>query len=302
MDNHNKDNCITSQKLLKETLFVTWVGLAVNIMLAGLKFFLGTWSKSAALVADGVHSLSDTVTDVVVIVGAKYWTAPADDKHPYGHGRLENLLSGLIGFVLILIAFGMGYNAFEVFCSKNFTVPHPVGLITALVAIAVKEILYRWTYMTGKRLKSKGLMANAWHHRSDSFSSMSVALVLAICLVFGEKFAFLDIAGSIVVTVFIAYAGFKIMREAFEVLTDKCAEEEVLTKIVKLSLAISAVTDVHAVRTRVLGGSVFVDMHIVVPREMSVYDGHNVAGEVKKCLKENISEIADVVVHIEPDA
>lgn len=301
MAENKQYKCEDSDKVFAQTVFVTWIGLVVNIFLALLKFILGVWGKSAALVTDSVHSLSDTVTDFVVLFGARYWTAPADENHPYGHGRIENILSGFIGAVLTTIGIVIGYNAIVSLISGVFFAPHPIGLVIAVASVVSKEILYRWTYVTGKRLKSKALVANALHHRSDSFSSIAVVIALFACMVFGDEWAFLDMAGALVVSVFIIYAGISIMREAFDVLSDKSVPIEMVNQILEISLKIDDVIDVHALRTRMLGGSVFVDMHIVVSKDLTVYQGHNISGCVKRELKEKIGDIVDVVVHIEPN-
>lgn len=301
MTKNEKYICKESDNVFQQTVFVTWVGFFLNIFLALLKFVLGVWGKSAALVTDSVHSLSDTVTDFVVLLGAKYWTAPADQNHPYGHGRIENILSGFIGAVLTTIGVVMGYNAIVSLSAGSFFVPHPAGLVVAVVSVISKEILYRWTYSTGKRLKSKALIANALHHRSDSLSSIAVVIALLFCMIFGAKWAFLDLVGALVVSGFIVFAGGGIMREAFDVLSDKSVSVDKVNEILDISLKVDKVIDVHALRTRVLGGVVFVDMHIVVSKDLTVYQGHNVSGCVKRVLKENIDDIEDVVVHIEPN-
>lgn len=293
--------CLSSDDVLKETVFITWVGFVVNILLALLKFILGYFGKSAALIADSVHSLSDTVTDFVVILGAKYWSAPADDKHPYGHGRIENMLSGIIGAVLVITGIALGYNAISSLCAGKFFVPHPIAFIAAIASVITKELLYHITYNKGEKLRSKALMANAWHHRSDALSSVTVVIALLFCMILGSKWAFLDVAGSFVVSLFIIYAGWAIVREAFDVLADKSVSIAERNQIIEIALAVDEVMDIHALRTRILGGSIFVDMHIVVSRNLTVYQGHNVAGMVKKMLKDNINGIIDVVVHIEPD-
>ncbi len=279
---------------------VTIGGMAVNIVLSVLKFVLGTIGGSQAVVADAVHSLSDIVTDVTILVGVRYWSRPADAGHPHGHRRLEVVITLGIGIALGVVATGILFNAVTTFFGQHESSPGWIAFWAAFASIVSKELMYRWTVNVGNRIKSAPLVANAWHHRSDALSSIPAALAVAGAAI-SPGWAFLDQLGAVVVSIFIYYAAFKIVRPAFDTLMDRGAPEADVEKIRTIALKTRGVKSVHKIRTRYISGlSLAVDLHIEVDKEMTVKDGHDISGAVKSALLEKGPEVADVVVHLEP--
>jgi cation diffusion facilitator family transporter len=293
-----KTNC-SCFPATKEIRKVTVCGLAVNLVLAAIKFTAGIFGSSQALVADSVHSLSDSSTDIAILIGAPYWSAPADAKHPYGHGRIETLITVLIGISLVIVGVGIAYKSLA-----SLNEPHPVppgwiALIAAGFSMASKEWLYRWTVRVGKRVRSEALIANAWHHRSDGLSSLPVALaVLGVRL--RPDWFFLDHVAAMIVSVLILQASWKIIWPSLNQLADaggSYAEQESIRAIV---MKTEGVKEMHALRTRKTGPGLHVDLHILVDSTLTVKGGHDIARRVKGRLLENLPAVTDVLVHVEP--
>lgn len=279
---------------------VTWTTLAANLGLAGAKLLVGLLGGNQALVADGVHSLSDAVTDGLVLVGAPLWNAPPDDDHPHGHGRIETLLSLLIGLLLAGVGFGLVWKAFE-----SIAAPEPPRLGgwvigAALASLAVNEALYRWSVREGRRVKAQILVANAWHHRSDGLSSVPVALSAVVAYV-RPDWAFVDPLAAVIVSAVILKAAWEIALEAIRQLIDAGATVEECERIRDLVLAHPEVVSMHALRSRHIGHGLQVDLHIQVDAELSVRRGHDIAHETQARLLEDGPNVCDVLVHVEPD-
>jgi len=251
------------------------------------------------VLADGIHSLSDTVTDVAVIIGSYYWSKPADHKHPYGHKRLETTVAIFIGGLLLTAGAGIGWNAVQHLNAQQKSSPGLVALLAAVVSIFVKEFLYRWTDAVGKRLNSPSLLANAWHHRLDAFSSIPVFIAVGVAFVF-PGWNMLDHLAAFVVSVLICYSAVKIILSGFKELIDEGASFETCEQIKEIALSHPEARQVHNVRTRFTGNSLQVDLHVVVDGSMTVYDGHLVAEDVKKRIISKGPDVIDVVVHVEP--
>jgi len=283
----------------REVQRVTWIGLLVNVLLSALKLAGGLLGHSQAIVADAVHSLSDTTTDVAVLVGVRYWSQPPDERHPHGHQRIETLVTAGIGALLAVVAAGLAVNAVSTLAEEHV---HPPGLIAfaaALVSIVSKEILYRWTVLVGRRIGSQAVVANAWHHRSDALSSIPVLLAVAGARLF-PAWAFLDHLGALVVSVFILRMSFFIVRPALDELIDSGASARELERIRRIALETEGVKQVHAIRTRRSGAALQVDLHVLVDGAMSVRRGHGISEEVQRRLLAEGPRLTDVVVHLEP--
>jgi cation diffusion facilitator family transporter len=278
---------------------VTVIGLIGNIAIAALKFVVGTVGFSQAVVADAVHSLSDTVTDLAVLLGLKYWSAPADDRHPYGHGRIETMVTLALGLVLTAVALGIGYRAISTVRETHPKQPQWIAFVGAAVSIVFKEILYRWTVAVGRRVRSSALLANAWHHRSDALSSIPAALAVVLALI-NPRWAFVDHIGAMVVCVIILHAAWGIIRPALDELIDSGAPEHVREQIRSLAAGLRGVETVHAIRCRRSGPGLHIDLHVTVDGSMSVREGHEISEAVKRYLLEHGPDIVDVVVHLEP--
>ncbi|MCR3884273.1 cation diffusion facilitator family transporter [Methanotrichaceae archaeon M04Ac] len=287
------------EEVVKVVRQVTLAGLAINLALSAVKFAAGILGNSQAVVADAVHSLSDTATDVAVLVGVKFWSKPPDGCHPHGHQRIEFLVTIFIGLLLAAVALGLVYNALVTLQVPHRSPPGLIAFFAALLSIFSKELLYRWTISVGREIKSTALIANAWHHRSDGLSSVPTAAAVAgAALVPG--LAFLDHLGAIVVSMFILQAAWKIVRPSVEQLVDRGAPEEICRGIEQLAATTPGVRAVHAIRTRHIGSGIEVDLHVLVDPEISVEEGHRISEEVERRLVEYVSDVVDVVVHLEP--
>ena len=283
-------------------LRVTLTGLGLNIALSAFKCGAGYWGNSQAVLADGIHSLSDTVTDVALLVGMRFWNKPPDAEHPYGHQRLETMVTLFIGLVLGLVGFRLLWGALA-----SLHIPHSPGsapgripLMAALISMASKEWLYRWTLLWGKKTRSMALSANAWHHRSDALSSLPVALAVGGTMI-DPSWIFLDSLGAALVSLFILRAAYGICRDPLEQLMDRGASREDLETMEHIVLRIPGILGLHKIRTRYLGSSsLMVDLHIQVHPEITVRRGHDLAAAVKFALIDRFPDMMDVVVHVEP--
>lgn len=278
----------------------TLLGLAVNVFLSIIKFMLGMLGNSQALIADAVHSLSDLTTDVAVIFGAGIWSKRPDRNHPYGHTRIETIVTGGIGIMLLFAAAGIGYNALAAI-QHDHTAEQPgwIAFWGALLSIILKEFLYRWTLKQGRKYTSRALIANAWHHRTDALSSIPVALAVVVSVLY-RKLSFIDHIAAFAVSLFILYAGGKILKSVIEEISETGASPTYLKKIEEIVLNVEGVRSVHALRSRRMGSGWFIDLHVQVDPDLPVRQGHEISQAVEDSLIENGPEIYDVIVHIEP--
>lgn len=284
----------------REVRRVTVGGLIVNVVLSALKFAVGVLSGSQALVADAVHSLSDMVTDVAVLVGVRYWSIPADEDHPYGHGRIETLVSLFIGVALGTVGVGLGYRAVDTLRTLDGGTPGWIAFAAAGVSIIAKEILYRWTIRVGKRVKSSAMVANAWHHRSDAMSSLPVAIAVLATRIW-PSLIFLDHIATVIVAVLILQAAWRIVWPTLRELIDAGAVQADREAILAFALATPGVQAVHALRTRHVGSGLLVDLHVLVSPGLTVREGHAIAGLVEARLRADATDVIDVLVHVEPN-
>jgi cation diffusion facilitator family transporter len=277
-----------------------WVGLIGNLMLAIVKITAGFVGHSHAVVADGVHSLSDLVTDFAVIAGVHFWSKPADKRHPHGHQRIETLVSVVIGVVLAAVALGMAVEALSGGHSRVWPAPTSLAFAAAVLSMFVKEGLYQWTAKVGRRVDSPALVANAWHHRSDALSSVPAAIAVGVAL-WDPRLGFVDRIGAVVVCLFILVAAFRIIAPALSQLIDTAAPEEDQLRLEELARGVDGVKDAHAIRTRYVGPKLAVDLHVVVDPDLSVEQGHGIAEEVRRTLINKGPKVEDVLVKVEPD-
>lgn len=290
---------------LKEIRRITWIGLWTNLGLTGIKLLAGVIGNSTVLIADGIHSFSDLATDVAILVGSRFWGQPADRCHPYGHAKIETLVTLLIGLSLIFVSIGLIYGAVEslvglLYREEPPAAPTWVPFAAALISIVVKEYLYQITAGLGTRIKSSAVVANAWHHRSDALSSIPAALAVGGCLFFGEQYAFLDPVGTVVVAFMVVYAAWEILQPSFGALIDAGTTQSHYEKIADTIRSFPEVHDKHKLRTRQLGPSgISVDVHIQVDPEMSVRNAHSLCHRIKEKLKED-RRIVEVFIHVEP--
>jgi len=279
---------------------ITFWGLAGNGVLFTIKLCIGLFAGSQVLIADAVHSLSDAFTDIAVIIGAGLWDRPPDACHPYGHRRIETVVTIVVGAVLAAAGIGIAAEGLNTLRAPVPTPPRLIALPTACLSIIMKEWLFRWTLSEGIRLKSSALKANAWHHRSDAFSSIPALIAIAVAY-FIPGWALADKVGAVVVAAFILQAAFKIGWPAMRELIDAGAPVDVCRKLYAITERVEGVKTAHALRTRYVGSRLLVDLHVLVDGNISVYRGHAIAEEVTHRLKAEGPDIADVIVHVEPN-
>ena len=295
-----------SPNALQKIRRITWIGFWTNLVLSGLKLLAGIVGNSSVLIADAVHSLSDLATDVAILVGSRFWEQPADEDHPYGHAKIETMITLFIGVALIFVAFGLLYGAvvaiFEMLHGRKFASPTWFPLVIAIVGIVVKEYLYQITVKVGMNLKSSATIANAWHHRSDALSSIPAAITVAACLMLGSGFTFLDPVGTVVVALMIVYAAWIIIHPTFATLLDAGVSKAKRQEIAGLIRAFPEVNGLHKLRTRHIGpGGLAVDVHIQVDPAMPLRESHTLSHHIQKSLLAADKDILDVFVHVEPD-
>ncbi len=280
---------------------VTITGMVLNILLAGIKFVVGLIGNSQAVLADAFHSLSDLITDIAVLIGVKFWEPPADEEHPYGHKRIEAIVTFFIGILLAVVGAELLINAISSISEPvvKETELYWVALIGPILSIIGKEGVFRYTLKVGRKVRSSAVIANAWHHRSDAISSIPVLVTVLLAFFFPEWY-FIDAVGAIIVSGFIFKVSFEIVKPAFYELTDKMVDRELLKKINKLALSVDGVCSIHKTRTRIAGNSVLVDMHVQVDGDLSVRNGHEICEVVKYTVIDCCDEVVEVLIHLEP--
>ena len=288
----------------KEIFRITWIGSIVNFLLLIIKFLAGIIGHSAAMVADAVHSLSDFVTDIIVILFVRISGKPEDEGHDYGHGKYETLATAIIGIILFFVGVGILVNGttsvIDTLNGKPLAPPSILALIVAGVSIITKEALYQYTVIKGKHLNSQALTANAWHHRSDAFSSIGTLAGIggAICL--GEKWRVLDPIAAIVVSLFIMKVSIKLLKPCVDELLERSLPAETENKILDIILSFSEVSSPHHLRTRRIGNNIAIEVHIRMDGNISLLDAHTLASKIEQRLKAEFGEKTHIGVHMEP--
>jgi len=288
----------------KEIYITTLVGGAVNVILLVFKFIAGILSGSAAMIADAVHSFSDFITDVIVIVFVKISSKPQDKSHDYGHGKYETLASTIIGLALLAVALGIIYSGGEkiILWIKGETLTRPgwIALWAALVSIILKELVYQYTAATAKKVNSMALNANAWHHRSDALSSIGTAIGIGGAILLGEKWTVLDPIASIIVGCFIVKVALGMLKNGVDDLMEKSLPDEVEDEIMEIVARFDDVSEPHHLRTRKIGSNYAVEFHIRMDGNITLQKAHDRTTEIEKMIKDRFGEKTHVAIHTEP--
>lgn len=278
---------------------VTFAGMVVNVGLAALKAVVGWLCASQALFADAIHSASDLATDVVLLFGVRHWMAPPDECHPYGHGKIEALVTVFIAAVLALVAWELGVHAVESLCAGRTASPSGLSAAAmALAAVVLKEALFRWTRHVARIVKSPALESNAWHHRSDALSSVPVAIAVAVAWVC-PSLAWTDAVGALVVGVFILHVAVRLAWPALQELVDANIDGKT-AEVESVALTVPGVLGVHKTRVRRYGRAYQADLHVQVDATLPVTAGHAIGHAVKMAVTGAGMDVEDVVVHVEP--
>ena len=279
---------------------VTWLGLVINAVLAVLKVLAGVICHSQTILADGLHSGSDLVTDVAVLASLRVASRQPDSDHHYGHRRVSTLAGMFVGSVLLLAAAWIVTSAIITYDQPHVRVRGALPLALAVISIVVKEVLFRITRRVGRQSADLALMANAWHHRTDAFTSVAAAAGLAGVTFGGQRWAFLDHLTAAVLASFLAVVALKIIRQAASELIDRAPRLAILADIKRAVACTDGVESFHAFRARQTGGKVEMDIHVQVDPELTVRQGHDVASAVRASVMEADPNVVSVIVHIEP--
>ena len=295
---------MVSHERVENSLSGARTGIIVNVFLALIKGGAGFLAGSFAMMADALHSFADIVASAVVFVGIRVASKPADDGHPYGHGKAESIASKIVAIIVMFAGLNIAYFSLRALLQADLPVPGQAALYAALLSIVVKEALFRHTMRIGRATHCKALVANAFEHRTDALSSVAALIGIGGARLGASlgmsQLAYLDPLAGIIVSVFIVRMGWHIAKEAANELMDAQADPEVTAKLQRLILAVDGVMEVHGIRVRAAGPHVFVDLEIGVNGQISVREGHDVASLVKQELLVNQEEITDVLIHVNP--
>ncbi|MFV0544924.1 MAG: cation diffusion facilitator family transporter [Bacteroides sp.] len=297
-------NELASKAREKEIYTVTLWGSVVNLLLLVLKFAAGVLGHSAAMIADAVHSLSDFVTDVIVILFVRISNKPQDEEHDYGHGKYETMATAIIGVLLIGVGLGIFWNGasaiYAFYKGEPLSSPGYIALIAALLSIVSKELLYQYTVKVGKRLKSSPVVANAWHHRSDAFSSIGTALGIGGAVLLGADWSVLDPIAAVVVSFFIVKVALQLFIPCMEELLEKSLPQEVEKDIEGILLSFPEVSEPHHLRTRRIGSYCAIEVHIRMDGKIVLEEAHSVTVAIEQRLREMFGQRTLINIHVEP--
>lgn len=276
---------------------VSIVTIVTNIILSLFKVIAGILGQSSAMLADGVHTISDVLTTIIVLIGLKVSSKEADEDHPYGHEKYESVFAKILSILLLLTGLYIGYEAIKTLMSGQFREPGKIALIAALISIIVNEIMYLYTIKTAKKIKSISMEADAWHHRSDAFSSIGTFIGIL-----GARMGIpaLDPIAGIIVSIFIIKIGVDLYLKSVRELVDESADDETIKKIIDKTDSVKGVRGIKNLKTRIFGNKIYVDIEILVDYFISVKEGHDISEKVHDKLETEIDNIKHCMVHIEP--
>ena len=288
----------------KEIYKVTLLGGAVNVVLLVFKFVAGIVGHSAAMVADAVHSLSDFVTDVIVLIFVHISGKPKDKSHDYGHGKFETLATTVVSMSLLVVAAGILYSGvMKIVAWANgaqLEAPGMLALWAALLSIVLKEATFRYSMVKARQLNSQAMEANAWHHRSDAMSSVGTAIGIGGAIFLGERWTVLDPVASVIVGLFIVKVSLNLLRVGIGDLMEQSLPDEVETEILRLAASVPGVSDPHELRTRRIGNHYAIELHILVDGDLPLREAHEKASQVEELLRSHYGEETHIAVHMEP--
>ena len=283
---------------------VTWVGFFANLFLSVGKIAAGIVGRSGAMIADGIHSISDFATDLVVMIFVKVSAMPKDDDHDYGHGKFETLATIIIGMALFVVAVGIFWKSIklvvDVANGQTIEPPEAIAFAAAAVSIAVKEGLYRYTKRIGEKVGSQVVVANAWHHRSDALSSIGTLLGIGGAYFLGQKWAVLDPIAAIIVSLLIAKVAYDLIKPGIGEMLERSLPKEQEDEIESIVLSNKHFSDVHNLKTRRIGSGIAIELHVRVPGNMTVSESHEATVDVEHRLRERYGQRTQVILHVEP--
>lgn len=288
----------------KEIYRITLIGSVVNLILLIFKFIAGIVGHSSAMIADAVHSFSDFITDVIVVVFVRIAGKPDDSDHDYGHGKYETLASVLVGVFLFAVGIGIGWNGVEKIIGfvkgQEIEMPSSIALWAAVISIVAKELLYQYTIRGGRSLGSPALVANAWHHRSDALTSLATLVGIGGAILLGDRWTVLDPAAAVIVSLFIIKASYSLMKPGIDELLEKSLDDKEKTEISAIITETPGVKSFHRLRTRRIGNRIAIDVHVKMPGDLSLREAHAIASDVESAIKGRYGADTFVGIHMEP--
>lgn len=288
----------------KEATRITWVGFFANLVLTIFKLIAGVAGQSAAMVADAAHSVSDFATDLVVVGSLKVSARPKDGNHKYGHGKVETLATAFVGGVLVIVGLSIlisgAVSVYKHFFVNPIEQPEYIALIAAIVSILVKEILYQYTIRIADRINSKVVLANAWHHRSDAFSSIGTVMGIGGAIFLGPAWAVLDPMAAMIVSLFILRVAKRISWDSLAELVETSLPKHFENEIIEIAQTIEGVHLPHDLKTRKIGNDIAIDLHIYVNRHLNIEQAHEITVDLENCLRKKFGDDTHISIHTEP--
>ncbi|MGN1298775.1 MAG: cation diffusion facilitator family transporter [Candidatus Scatovivens sp.] len=279
---------------------VSMISIIGNSLLSIFKILTGIFSHSTAMISDGIHSASDAFSSIIVIIGVKISSKASDINHPYGHERFECVAAIILSIILLITGLFIGVDSIKIIFSNNYqdlTIPGLLSLIAAIISIISKEMMYWYTKYYAKLYDSGALMADAWHHRSDSLSSVGALIGIA-----GARMGFpiLDSIASLIICIFITKASYDIFKDAIDKMVDTSCDKETENLIREYSLKQNGVLSVDLLNTRIFGNKIYVDMEISADKDISLFEGHQIAEKVHNTIEENFTKVKHIMIHVNP--
>jgi len=278
---------------------ITWFGIGINAALITAKLAGGVLGGSRALLADAVHSISDFLSDILVLIGLEFFRKPEDELHPYGHGKIETLATIGVGILLLAAAFRIGYSASMAIYRGSVPRPHVYTIYIAAASIILKEFLYQITVREGRKIKSEAMIANAWHHRSDALTSVITLGGITLSVYF-PKLRFFDSYAALLVSFFIVKISVDILKSAVKKIIDTSPSREFIDEACRIIRSVDGVVDCHNLTARYYADLIRMEVHVEVKPSLSVLESHTIANEVAERIKERFGNVANVLVHIDP--
>lgn len=299
-------NILTEDIRAKKANKITWIGFFANLILTSVKLIAGIIGNSTAMIADAIHSLSDSTTDIIVLISFKIVRKPPDKDHNYGHGKFETLATTIIGITLFVVGLGILYSSGEniysaILLKTNLESPRIIALVTALLSMITKEILFRITLKEGEEINSPAVIANAWHHRSDAFSSIGTFIGIGGAILLGDNWRVLDPIAATIVSIFIMKTAYSISIGSIKELLEESLDDSTNKNILKIIENINQVRSPHELKTRKVGNKIIIDIHINVKNNLSIVEAHEINNEIERKIKKIYGDNTIINIHTEPE-
>ena len=282
---------------MKEGLKISFVTIIVNFILSGIKLLAGISGRSSAMISDAVHSISDVVSTIIVIVGIKLSNKESDSKHQYGHERFESVATLILAFLLFVTGCIIGFDGIKNIINNDFKIPTYFAFFSAILSISVKEWMYWYTIKVAKKINSSALKADAWHHRSDAISSVGSLIGIAFSML---GFVYMDIIASILIAIFIIKISIDIFIESIDKLLDSSCDEETVEKIKKIVLKTKGVINIGSLKTRMFGNKIYIDIEVSANKDITFLESHEIAHKVHDNVEKELENVKHCMVHINP--